>query len=60
MGSLVLIFRTTGLLNFAQGEMALFATFMCWQLYDLGVPIGYTLVGAMIASFFMGSIVHPG
>ena len=28
--ALVLIFRTTGLLNFAQGEMAMFSTFFTW------------------------------
>ncbi len=30
--ALVLIFRTTGLLNFAQGEMALFSTYISWKL----------------------------
>jgi len=30
--ALVIIYRTTGLLNFAQGEMALFSTFVAWQL----------------------------
>ena len=29
--ALVLIFRTTGLLNFAQGEMALFSTYISWK-----------------------------
>ena len=35
--ALVLIYRTTGLLNFAQGEMALFSTFVTWWLTDHGL-----------------------
>jgi hypothetical protein len=37
--ALVLIFRTTGVLNFAQGEMALFATFISWKLTQQGLPV---------------------
>ena len=29
---LVVIYRSTGLLNFAQGEMAMFSTFIVWTL----------------------------
>ena len=28
--ALVLIFRSTGIVNFAQGEMAMFSTFVAW------------------------------
>ena len=31
-----LIFRTTGILNFAQGEMALFSTYIVWKFTDDG------------------------
>jgi branched-chain amino acid transport system permease protein len=30
--ALVLIYRTTRIVNFAQGEMAMFTTFICWSL----------------------------
>ena len=30
--ALVLIHRATGVINFAQGEMAMFTTFICWSL----------------------------
>ena len=33
---LVVIFRTTGLLNFAAGELAMFSTFIVWTIWDLG------------------------
>ncbi len=37
--ALVLIYRATGLINFAQGEMATFTTFVCWALVrHHGVP----------------------
>ena len=32
--ALVLIFRTTGILNFAQGEMALFSTYIVWKFTE--------------------------
>ena len=28
--ALVLIYRSTGIVNFAQGEMAMFSTFVAW------------------------------
>ena len=36
--ALVLIFRSTGVVNFAQGEMAMFTTFVAWALIDRGLP----------------------
>ena len=38
--ALVLIYRTTGILNFAQGEMALFSTYvMFWWFTERGLPV---------------------
>ncbi len=37
--ALVLIFRTTGILNFAQGEIALFSTYIVWKLTTTGMPV---------------------
>ncbi|MDQ2984306.1 MAG: branched-chain amino acid ABC transporter permease [Actinomycetota bacterium] len=36
--AIVLIYRSTGTINFAQGEMAMFTTFLAWTLIDHGVP----------------------
>ena len=36
--ALVLIYRSTGVINFAQGEMAMFSTFICWELTQRDVP----------------------
>jgi branched-chain amino acid transport system permease protein len=35
--ALVLIYRSTGVVNFAQGEMAMFSTFLAWTLVQHGV-----------------------
>ncbi len=34
--ALVLVFRTTGILNFAQGEMALYSTYLVWYFTQRG------------------------
>ena len=36
--ALVMIYRATELVNFAQGEMAMFSTYICWTLIDAGLP----------------------
>src|ERR1700750_3280536 len=56
--ALVLIFRSTGVVNFAQGEMAMFATFVAWALADSGLPLGLALVGALAFAFVAGMLVE--
>ena len=34
---IVIIYRSTGIVNFAQGEMATFTTFIAWTLVDRGL-----------------------
>ena len=36
--ALVMIHQATHLLNFAQGEMAMFSTYIAWALINAGVP----------------------
>ena len=36
--ALVLIYRATRIVNFAQGEMATFSVYLAWQLTQWGVP----------------------
>src|SRR5207344_1073970 len=36
--ALVMIYQATHLVNFAQGEMAMFSTYIAWSLIDAGVP----------------------
>jgi branched-chain amino acid transport system permease protein len=56
--ALVLIFRSTGVVNFAQGEMAMFATYVAWALADAGVPLGLALAGALAFAFLAGMLVE--
>jgi branched-chain amino acid transport system permease protein len=56
--ALVLIFRSTGIVNFAQGEMAMFSTFVAWGLVQGGVPLGLALLGALAASFAGGMVIE--
>ena len=54
---LVVIFRSTGLLNFSQGEIAMFCTFIVWQFYDLGAPLWLAMLLGMAVGFVFGALL---
>jgi branched-chain amino acid transport system permease protein len=57
--ALVLIHRATGVVNFAQGEMAMFSTYIAWTLTtNHGVSYWPAFVITLIASFFGGVGIH--
>lgn len=56
--AIVLIFRSTGLVNLAQGEMAMFSTFVAWQLNAWGLNIWLALVLTMALSFAGGMLIQ--
>jgi branched-chain amino acid transport system permease protein len=56
--ALVLIFRSTGIVNFAQGEMAMFSTFVAWGLYQGGVPIVPAALTTLVLSFLAGMAIE--
>jgi branched-chain amino acid transport system permease protein len=56
--AIVLIFRSTSTLNFAQGELAMFSTFAAWQLQDAGLPIVLAILGAMAMSMVGGAVIE--
>ncbi len=51
--AIVLIHRATGVLNFAQGELATLSAFICWTLIDHGWSF-WPAFGATIALSFAG------
>lgn len=55
---LVVIYRGTGHLNFAQGEMALFATFGAWWINDHGVPLWISILLAAAGAFVVGGLIE--
>lgn len=56
--ALVLIFKTTGILNFAQGEMALFSTYVTWWLTEQGLAVWLAIVTSVVLSFLGGAAVE--
>jgi branched-chain amino acid transport system permease protein len=56
--AVVLIYRATGIVNFAQGEMAMFSTFIAWGMLQAGFPIGLALLGTLVISFVGGMLIE--
>jgi branched-chain amino acid transport system permease protein len=56
--ALVMIFVSTDHLNFAQGELAMFSAFMCWQLLELAVPFWIALPAVVLFSFVLGVVIE--
>jgi branched-chain amino acid transport system permease protein len=54
----VMIFVSTDHINFAQGELAMFSAFMCWQLLELAVPFWIALPAVVLISFVLGVIIE--
>ena len=54
--ALVMIYQATHLLNFAQGEMATFSTFVAWALIQKGMPY-WVAFGLTFAVSFVGGLV---
>jgi branched-chain amino acid transport system permease protein len=53
--ALVIIYRSTRVINFAQGEMATFTTFICWSLMNHGFSF-WTAFPIVLAIAFVGGV----
>ncbi len=56
--ALVMIFVSTDHINFAQGEMAMFSTYLCWQLIQWGFGFWAALPLAALFSFVIGFAIE--
>jgi branched-chain amino acid transport system permease protein len=56
--ALVLIYRSTGVINFAQGEMAMFSTFIAWSLVHHGLSYWGAFFLTVAISFAGGVAVE--
>lgn len=56
--ALVLIHRFTGIVNFAQGELAMFSAFLAWQFTQFGMPFWLTLIATLTVSFAGGMLIE--
>jgi len=56
--ALVMIYQATHLVNFAQGEMAMFATYMAWSLINAGMPYWPAFLLTVIFAFVLGVVIE--
>ena len=56
--ALVMIYRATDLVNFAQGEMAMFSTYIAWTLVNAGLPFWAAFAATLVASFLGGMAIE--
>lgn len=56
--ALVMIYQSTNHINFAQGEMAMFSTYLAWSLINGGIPYWWAFVLTVLISFVAGVIIE--
>ena len=56
--ALVMIYQATQLVNFAQGEMAMFSTYFAWYLTESGWPYWRAFAATVIVSFVGGLVIE--
>ena len=56
--ALVMIYQATHHINFAQGEMATFSTFVAWALIQAGWPYWWTFMATLGLSFAGGMLLQ--
>ena len=56
--ALVMIYQATHLVNFAQGEMAMFSTYIAWALINAGVPYWAAFFITIAISFGAGLLIE--
>src|SRR4029077_12410871 len=56
--ALVLIYRATEVINFAQGELAMATTYIAYQLTLWGLSYWYAFVLALVMGFFFGLVLQ--
>ncbi|HUP07180.1 MAG TPA: branched-chain amino acid ABC transporter permease [Caldimonas sp.] len=56
--ALVMIYQATHLVNFAQGELAMFATYLAWTLMQAGVPYWGAFAITVACAFVAGVAIE--
>ena len=56
--ALVMIYQATHLVNFAQGEMAMFTTYIAWSLLNAGMPYWPAFFLTVLFAFAFGVLVE--
>ncbi|TAN52564.1 MAG: branched-chain amino acid ABC transporter permease [Betaproteobacteria bacterium] len=56
--ALVMIYQATHHLNFAQGEMAMFSTYIAWSLINAGLPYWAAFALTVVFAFILGVVIE--
>jgi branched-chain amino acid transport system permease protein len=56
--ALVMIYQATHLVNFAQGELAMFCTYIAWSMLNAGMPYWMAFGATIIVSFVIGVAIE--
>ena len=56
--ALVMIYQATDVVNFAQGELAMFATYICWSLINAGLPYWVAFFSTLGIAFMGGVVIE--
>ncbi|MBI1735689.1 MAG: branched-chain amino acid ABC transporter permease [Candidatus Rokubacteria bacterium] len=56
--ALVMIYQATDVVNFAQGEMAMFATYLAWSMLAAGLPYWATFFATVALAFVLGLLIE--
>lgn len=55
----VLIFKSAGIFNFAQGELLLLGAYVCWTfLSPLGLPLWATMIVSLLIAALLGLVIE--
>jgi branched-chain amino acid transport system permease protein len=56
--ALVMIYQATEIVNFAQGQMAMFSTYLAWSMLNRGVPYWAAFLATLALAFVGGILVE--
>src|SRR3954471_20534212 len=56
--ALVMIYQATHLVNFAQGELAMFSTYIAWSLLQTGMPYWAAFFLTVAIAFTLGVVIE--
>ena len=56
--ALVMIYQATHLVNFAQGQMAMFTTYIAWSLMQVGLPYWAAFFITVATAFALGVLIE--
>ena len=56
--ALVMIYQATDVVNFAQGEMAMFAAYLAWSMLNAGLPYWVAFIATLAIAFVGGVVIQ--